>query len=79
MMGSSPSPIRGIGFVLNIAVGMRLMLTWRDGRNSYCRPLASDGGDFLALGYPGIEDMRTTEKGDWNDRVFSYLCFAVDV
>ncbi|KAL6711306.1 hypothetical protein ACN47E_005837 [Coniothyrium glycines] len=47
--------------------------------NSYCRPLASDGADALALVYPGEGNLLRTDKGDWNDRVYSYQCFEEEV
>ncbi|CAO2650978.1 Nn.00g092750.m01.CDS01 [Neocucurbitaria sp. VM-36] len=46
--------------------------------NSYCRPLASDGSDTLGLTYPGNANLLVTENGNFNDKVYSYLCFKLD-
>lgn len=46
--------------------------------NAYCRPLAIDGSDTLELSYPGNSNLLVTEKGNFNDKVYSYLCFKVD-
>ncbi|CBX93203.1 hypothetical protein IAQ61_008928 [Plenodomus lingam] len=43
--------------------------------NAYCDALFADGRDVLSLSYPGNADLRTTSKGDWNDKVWSYQCF----
>lgn len=43
--------------------------------NSYCDALFTDGRDIITLAYPGAPDLRSTDKGDWNDRVYSFQCF----
>ncbi|KAH7398881.1 hypothetical protein DE146DRAFT_510552 [Phaeosphaeria sp. MPI-PUGE-AT-0046c] len=42
--------------------------------NAYCRPLQSDGLDFIQLSYPGTKNMLQTYKGDLNDKIHSYFC-----
>lgn len=46
--------------------------------NALCSRILSDSSDFLALTYPGTGDLRTTYKGDFNDRILSYQCFKND-
>lgn len=44
-------------------------------RNAFCAPLASDGMDTLTMSYPGVADLRDTEKGDFSGRLGSFFCF----
>ncbi|KAF1851907.1 uncharacterized protein K460DRAFT_43708 [Cucurbitaria berberidis CBS 394.84] len=46
--------------------------------NGYCRSLANDGLDTLILTYPGNSNLLVTEKGDFNDKFHSYLCFKLE-
>lgn len=46
-------------------------------RNSYCKKEASNGSDFLSLSWPGNPDLRSTDKGNLNDKLLSYVCFKV--
>jgi hypothetical protein len=34
----------------------------------------SNGSDFLTLVYPGTANLLSTEKGSFNDRIYSYQC-----
>lgn len=43
-------------------------------RNAYCRPLSSDGSDFIQLKYPGNGNVLETYNGDFNDKINSYFC-----
>lgn len=42
--------------------------------NAYCRPLSSDGSDFIQLKYPGNGNVLETYNGDFNDKINSYFC-----
>ncbi|KAF1941978.1 hypothetical protein EJ02DRAFT_434342 [Clathrospora elynae] len=42
--------------------------------NAYCRKLMNNGSDFLGIYYPGTADLRSTAKGNMNDRFYSYIC-----
>jgi hypothetical protein len=54
-----------------------LMLT-QCGRNFYCDKIFSNHTDFLEIQYPGIADLRSTEKGDLNDSFWSYVCLKTE-
>ncbi|KAH6870754.1 hypothetical protein BKA58DRAFT_402255 [Alternaria rosae] len=45
--------------------------------NSYCKKEASNESDFLSLSWPGNPDLRSTDKGNLNDKLLSYVCFKV--
>ncbi|KAH7392711.1 hypothetical protein BKA66DRAFT_412464, partial [Pyrenochaeta sp. MPI-SDFR-AT-0127] len=47
--------------------------------NSDCRPFARDGSDFVELTYPGNANLLVTDKGDYNDKLYSYLCFKLEL
>lgn len=43
--------------------------------NAVCAPIASDQSDTLSLTYPGTDNLVSTAKGNYNDRLLSYQCF----
>ncbi|KAI8934693.1 hypothetical protein NX059_008384 [Plenodomus lindquistii] len=76
-LGSAPSScttLNGTASSIGPDVGVRC----RFYTNSYCDTIFTDESDFITLSYPGTSDLRNSEKGDWNDRVFSFLCFEED-
>ncbi|KAF2024356.1 hypothetical protein EK21DRAFT_78895, partial [Setomelanomma holmii] len=42
--------------------------------NTFCDKIRSNQTDWIELSYPGIANLRSTEKGDFNDNVYSYVC-----
>jgi len=45
--------------------------------NNSCRKTPGVESDFLSLSWPGNADLRSTDKGDLNDKFLSYVCFKV--
>ncbi|KAI4625608.1 hypothetical protein J4E80_002740 [Alternaria sp. BMP 0032] len=45
--------------------------------NNSCHKTAGVESDFLSLSWPGNADLRSTDKGDLNDKFLSYVCFKV--
>ncbi|KAF2847731.1 hypothetical protein T440DRAFT_520634 [Plenodomus tracheiphilus IPT5] len=73
-LGSSPSScttLNGTASSIGPDVGFSCNLY----TNSYCDAIFTDGRDVMTLKYPGTADLRSTSKGDLNDKVYSYQCF----
>ncbi|KAI4657847.1 uncharacterized protein J4E78_006236 [Alternaria triticimaculans] len=45
--------------------------------NNSCHKTPGVESDFLSLSWPGNADLRSTDKGDLNDKFLSYVCFKV--
>ncbi|KAF2749197.1 hypothetical protein M011DRAFT_328695 [Sporormia fimetaria CBS 119925] len=46
-------------------------------RHGFCRDFNNHG--VLTLQHPGVANLMSTELGDWNDKVVSYLCMKSQV